>query len=159
MGETIAERLRDAENAMYCMGDASERVLGERLPCRICTNCAREFCIRLAEAIEEEQSVNASNPMPLDADGQPCFLGDAVWSKGRKHLVVAVSRKGKACIRDWETRDSGEGAVWVKANQVTHRKPDTFESVVTEMLADFDSHDTIELDGYFDRLRRLIGGE
>lgn len=30
---------------------------------------------------------------------------------------------------------------------------------VAEMLADFDGSDTIELDGYFDRLRKLLGGE
>ena len=73
--------------------------------------------------------LSASNSMPLDADGEPCWLDDAVWHKGHKHLVVAVSHKGKVCIRDWGKRNSGEGAVWVKADLVTHRKPDTQEDI------------------------------
>lgn len=72
--------------------------------------------------------LNASNPMPLDADGEPCWLDDAVWHKGRKNLVVAVSHKGKVCIRDWEKRNSGEGAVWVKAERVTHKEPEVLDA-------------------------------
>lgn len=83
------------------------------------------------------KGAKASKPMPLDADGQPCFLDDAVWHKGRKHLVVAVSHKGKVCIRDWETRDSGSGAVWVKAERVTRRKPDTQEDIDTDARLSF----------------------
>lgn len=133
-------------------------------------------------------AVNGANPsksrelpegviIPLDADGQPCHLDDAVWHKGCMHLVVAVSHKGKVCIRDWETRDSGKGAVWVKAEYVTHRKPDSMEAIrddatmpaatycVRHGLVDSDTDvcESTLLERHIlhllERQRKLLGGE
>lgn len=106
------------------------------------------------------EPVKRPEPEVLDVDGVPIKVGDTVWDgKGNSHEVISI-----------ESRDEDEQIVWcgeylgsIKfcyvANELTHRKPDTFESVVAEMLADFDNNDSIEVDGYFDRLRKLLGGE
>ena len=106
---------------------------------------------------EYGEPVKRPEPEVLDADGVPIKVGDTVYGQSdskewqvvgfvysSEHSVVATSGKSKRDLRpEW----------------LTHRKPDTFESVVGEMLADFDGSDSIELDGYFDRLRKLLGGE
>lgn len=175
--KTVAERLRkiDGKN-VCCRGDLLGAALCEDIECSnamSCNDCLVILANKLADAIEAEVA-NASKPMPLpkaiviphDADGEPCWLDDAVWHRRRKHLIVAVSHKGKVCIRDWETRDSGEGAVWVKAEFVSHRKPDTQD----DLEADVEEWVNENLDGYpveafgaikefLRRQRELMGGE
>lgn len=104
--------------------------------------------------------IKRPEPEVLDADGVPIKVGDTVWHEDEGECVVErIYRQNGDTLLDLDVC----GAVWNTANvkpaEVTHRKPDTFKSVVEEMLTDFDSHDTIELDGYFDRLRKLMGGE
>lgn len=94
--------------------------------------------------------------MPLDADGEPCLLDDAVWHKGAKHAVVAVSHKGKVCIRDWDTRDSGVGAKWVKAERVTHREPDTKESVRAKIVEAAKADCAVDLLPLFERYDQAV---
>ena len=58
---------------------------------------------------------------PPDVDGEPCLLDDIVWYRGAKHIVVAISHKGKIAIRHINRKD-GKGAFWVKSIHVSHRK-------------------------------------
>ena len=96
--------------------------------------------------------IKRPEPEVLDADGVPIKVGDTVyWTKGGNAKTVKRIVDGFIEVEESIARLFPE--------QLTHRKPDTFKSVVEEMLTDFDSHDTIELDGYFDRLRKLMGGE
>jgi hypothetical protein len=101
--------------------------------------------------------------VPFDAEGQPCCLDDGVYYKGRLHLVVAVSHKGKVCIREWERRNSGNGAIWVKADLVTHRKPDTLEDVqhdAEEFVKSLgDGRNAMYVFDLLERQRKLMGGE
>lgn len=98
------------------------------------------------------ESVKRPEPEVLDADNVPIKVGDTVWYVGGGNAKT-VKRIADGFV------EVEESIARLFPEQLTHRKPDTFKSVVEEMLTDFDSHDTIELDGYFDRLRKLMGGE
>lgn len=58
---------------------------------------------------------------PPDANGEYCLLDDVVWYKGVKHIVVAISHKGKIAIRHINRKD-GKGSFWVRSVNVSHRK-------------------------------------
>lgn len=113
-------------------------------------------------------AIKRPEPEVLDADGVPIKVGDTVWYTdelptkkfvGDRCTVKTVEVvRGRARIKV-HNEDKGHHQFDLTGKFLTHRKPDTFKSVVEEMLADFDSHDTIELDGYFARLCKLMGGE
>ena len=58
---------------------------------------------------------------PPDQNGEPCLLDDIVWYRGVKHIVVAISHKGRIAIRHVNRHD-GRGSFWVKSVLVSHRK-------------------------------------
>lgn len=72
--------------------------------------------------------LQAMDSMPCDAQGRTCWLDDKVWHDGRWRRVVAISHKGKVCIRRWERTD-GRGGRWVDASEVAHERPDTQEII------------------------------
>lgn len=107
-------------------------------------------------------------PEALDADRVPIKVGDTVWYTdglpakefvGDRCTVKTIERVRDGYSIKVFNEDRGHFQYDLTGKFLTHRKPDTFKSVVEEMLTDFDSHDTIELDGYFARLRVLMGGE
>lgn len=63
----------------------------------------------------------AAETLPHDAQGQVCWPGDCVWHDGRWKRVVAISHKGKVCLRRWECTD-GRGGRWVPAAEVSHER-------------------------------------
>lgn len=80
------------------------------------------FGATLAGALDEKKErEDVISKMPVDANGEPCFLGDAVWHAGHKWAVVALSHKGKVCIREWAKRAKDGGGKWVKAKFVSHQ--------------------------------------
>ena len=87
-----------------------------------------------------------------DADGVPIKVGDTVyWTKGGNAKTVKRIVDGFVEIEDSIAR--------IFPEQLTHRKPDTLEDVVSEMIADWYGDEAIDLPDYFDRLRKLLGGE
>ena len=153
--ETVADRLRKlaGEIQPFTRGCTVLAEIGgyecsKHSDCNDCTIATLRAIADMVEAEQAERQLFENDNMPIDTDGQPCFLDDAVWYKGRKHLVVAVSHKGHVNIRDWEKRDCGNGAVWVKADLVTHREPDTQEAI--------DNDATISPQAYY---RKYIGSE
>lgn len=146
--KALKERTKTEQNgvdvdALLKLAETLDSVsnFGERDPKWIFRQALCDWAASIRNAVKvatpsKSRELNVSKPMPPDADDEPCFLGDAVWHRGRKHLVVAVSHRGKVCIRDWETRDSGRGAVWVEAERVTHRKPDAQEALEADAAKD-----------------------
>lgn len=106
----------------------------------------------ICQPLRPGETVKRPEPEVLDADGVPIKVGEILYDMEGYELKVTGLVDGLVAYEsDWNCKVSG--------NMLTHRKPDTFKSVVEEMLTDFDSHDTIELDGYLARLRKLLGGE
>lgn len=113
------------------------------------------------------EPVKRPEPDVLDADGVPIMVGDTVWYGG-KELVVKSIHANEYCAEGEEPEHLVWCGEYVKdtyplhhiADQLTHRKPDTFESVAAEMLAEIDGNDNgPEIDGYLARFRKLMGGE
>lgn len=83
-----------------------------------------EICYALSDIADNiddkyDKLLNNMN-VARDMCGEPCCLDDVVYYKEEKFIVVAVSHKGKISIREFDKRDTGKGAVWVKASEVTH---------------------------------------
>ena len=101
-------------------------------------------------------TVKRPDPEVLDADGVPVKVGDTVWS-------VATGEEIKICSLDPNEiiNVGGADGFWYESLCLTHRKPDTLESVVTEMLAEWDENNEefLDMDSYFARFRKLMGGE
>lgn len=109
-------------------------------------------------------AVKRPEPEVLDADGVPIKVGDTVYSESGKELVV----ERVDSVRNENNENCGN-IVWCGeylddfqisrlASQLTHRKPDTLESVVTEMLAEWDENNEefLDMDSYFARFRKLM---
>ena len=116
-----------------------------------------EWCFRYGEPVKRPE------PEVLDADGVPIKVGDTVWYEGEKFVVVDVFRDGVNL--DSPKKDECGFAVHSVGNAepdfCTHRKPDTFESVAAEMIAEWDENNNeyLDMNGYFARFRNLLGGE
>lgn len=114
-----------------------------------------EVHLNLSDFLKYGEPVKRPEPGVLDADGVPIKAGDTVWYV--QPTAYTEGERTVAKVIGGEVAFSN--GYWARPEILTHRKPDTFEGVVAEMLADFDGSDSIELDGYFDRLRKLLGGE
>lgn len=104
--------------------------------------------------------VKRPEPEVLDADGVPIKVGDTVYGveSGREVKVMNIT----ADIQYSISTEDARGLKWrYEPKSITHRKPDTLESVVAEMLAicDTDEAGGTGFNSYFDRLRKLMGGE
>lgn len=87
----------------------------------------------LADEIDEQYDKLYDNAkLPRDMWDEPCFLDDAVYYGGDKYIVVAISHKGNINIREFDKRNSGKGAIWVKASEVSHEL-DTQEKIYQDM--------------------------
>ena len=104
------------------------------------------------------EPVKRPEPEVLDADGVTIKVGDTVYKVGEhpvsgRRTVEKVERVGDDA-RVWfsiGTYDFPEG--------LTHRKPDTFESIFSEMVSAIESEDCVDLAPYVERYRKLKGGE
>lgn len=145
MRTKLAEGVRRIDPDMCCPVMFAPVVGGELLDgecdgmrCRECCGCA-EWLSRLADAIDREAAAaaeRAANGMPVDADGVRCLLGDTVRHPifGRC-VVVAATWKGKVAIRPAERAESGNGAKYVMASEVSHAKPsDSMERIEADVL-------------------------
>lgn len=82
---------------------------------------AANTLIDIADDIDEKYDKLLDNMnIARDMWGEPCCLDDVVYYKEEKFIVVAVSHKGNISIREFNKRNSGKGAIWVKASEVTH---------------------------------------
>lgn len=98
--------------------------------------------------------IKRPEPEVLDADGVPIKVGDTVYGKdGKAFEVEAINSTCKTF-----KRKGGVAYEW-RAAFFTHHKPDTLESVVSEMVENWYGDDIIDLPSYFNRLRKLMGGE
>ena len=112
--------------------------------------------ITFVNGMSHDKPLKRPEPEVLDADGVPIKVGDTVYNE--HHVLLEVT---KVCADGvWLNLIDGKAEVRVDPNTLTHRKPDTFESVVGEMMTEWDaSEGGIVMDGYFARFRKLMGGE
>lgn len=124
-----------------------------------CDNDGRPYSHPYGEPVKRPE------PEVLDADGVPIKVGDTVWTTylGTKIKVAKIHRDNVYSI---ESEDADEFSGWYKANELTHRKPDTQEAINTEAvrIANLVETDcfTEVLDGInalLERQRKLLGGE
>lgn len=103
-------------------------------------------------------------PEVLDSDGVPIKVGDTVWYEGKGVCTVfCITRYDGEAFLDL----SVNGAIWnvggVKPSEVTHRKPDTRESVRAEIVEAVKADYAVNLMPLFDRYEaavlRELGGE
>lgn len=162
-GKTIAERLRNIDEPLCPSVRIRLALEGKPAFCEdtLCDECYNKWFGKLADAIEADQRGSKSTPLPEGIewprfeDGELVKIGDEFEGlMGTSTLSsVELSHRGA-----WLASFSDGGSRYINYGEPVKR-PDTFESVVGEMLADFGSSDSIELDGYFNRLRKLLGGE
>jgi len=106
---------------------------------------AISFCKRVEQAVDEHDEVELFGvlylpaekaiELPVDADGVPCRIGDAVVTTADdrdEHTVVGFIRRNVVC----ESPRSGGGFTLVQlmANELTHRKPRTLEDIAGDLL-------------------------
>lgn len=104
--------------------------------------------------------VKRPEPEVLDADGVPIKVGDTVWdSNGESHEVVEINVVDDDEQLIWCGRYLHGMKIFHIANEVTHRKPDTLESIFSEIVSAIESEDLVDLAPYVERYRKLKGGE
>ena len=122
----------------------------------------------ICEPLMKGERLKRPEPEVLDADGVPIKVGDTVYAPNGEELTVKHVEYNDCCDDEkpehyvWCGKYIKEGyPLHHIASDLTHRKPDTLESVAAELLADFDANAEggMEMDGYIERFRKLLGGE
>lgn len=99
--------------------------------------------------------IKRPEPEVLDADGVPIKVGDMVYHG--HHVPLEVT---KVCADGvWLNLINGKAEVRVDPHTLTHRKPDTLESIFSEMVSAIESEGCVDLAPYVERYRKLKGGE
>lgn len=105
------------------------------------------------------EPVKRPEPEVLDADGAPIKVGDTVWHEADGSELTVVGFRDEK--EDGEVMVNVEGKWFcVRQFSLTHRKPDSWEIVATELVTAIEKNpDGLELDPYIERFRKLMGGE
>ena len=113
----------------HCLAIDSSKTFTDDL-----ATCLREIARRVS-GLEMSTCINVDGCLAFDGDGAVITFNTPYWiGPGNMVEVVAVSHKGKVCVRPWESRDTGKGGRWVKASTLTNVEPeqDTWRKIIED---------------------------
>lgn len=139
--DELTRKLEDFEGDCYCGATVVE---WHELACKLQDRVDElQAALNAKEQLERD---SAYMRLPVDADGVPIKPGDRVYGYGRKEdgmTVRFLDQHGNLMVGDTGTTSLYECLYWTAEN-VTHHKPDTVES----LLADF-QQDTLTSQGEY----------
>lgn len=173
--KTVAERLRESAEKYGCTA-LCRMVLyainGEdTCPPTPCTKCKKGMIKTLASQIEAEQAHAVSKALkgakpqlpegviwPRFEDGElvkPFDKLPGFDSEGVQKFIWTSSNNGA-----WQLQDAeGHMLNVMHGKHVKRPGPDTFKSILSEMVSAIECEDCVDLDPYIERFRKLMGGE
>lgn len=163
--KTVAERLREAvKTRKSCDADIIGNALGRAVVCgkaESCFECEAEWFNALADMIEAEQAerqLPEGIEWPRFEDGElvkPFDKLPGFDSEGVQKFIWTSSNNGA-----WQLQDAeGHMLNVMHGEHVKRPEPDTFKSILSEMVSAIECEDCVDLDPYIERYRKLMGGE
>lgn len=158
-------RFTDGELVKF--GDEYVNALGNTAPVERIMFTANGYKVNRGQRrnFMQEYGTPVKRPEPevLDADGVPINAGDTVYGTGREQYCYTVLDPASdeferrftvkcACANDCET-------CYCDPSMLTHRKPDTAESLLREFIEAAKSDDGPDLTPIIERSLKLLGGE